>query len=203
VTIALLLPTSRRATIVVVTALALPLTLSGVATGLQWRLLLHGDFGAALFVMRVFGAFRGESLLGDPSRAFAALIVADVWQWTPFVCLVAFVTRVGLPNELLMAAWLDGAGAWRATIDIVLPQLRRPLVACALFRFADSFRDLDKVTVMTGGGPGSATEVIGLYLWNMSFAHGDLGYAAALSVVLYALTLLFVVVSLRSVRAYV
>lgn len=167
---------------------AVPVMLSGIAAGLLWRLLLNGDYGAATYLLRVSGITQ-VSALSSGSGAFGALVAVDIWQWAPFCALVLLAARSGLPEAPYLAARIDGASSLQTTRDITLPGLRGALLICVLFRATDCVREFDKAIVLTNGGPGRSTELLSLYLWNRSFVDGDLGYGAALTVVVYVVVL--------------
>nr|VFJ55253.1 MAG: carbohydrate ABC transporter membrane protein 1, CUT1 family [Candidatus Kentron sp. DK] len=164
---------------------ALPLLLAPVVTGLIWRLLYQGEFGLVSYLLQLMGLFEEASITSNPSTALFAVVLVDVWQWTPFVALMVFVQRTLLPKSPFEAAALDGASPVVAVRTITIPLLVPLIAMLGLLRFIDAFREFDKVFVLTSGGPGSATELISIYAWRIIFRNWDFGYGAALSVALY------------------
>jgi multiple sugar transport system permease protein len=165
--------------------LVVPLLFSGIAVGLVWRLLLHGDYGLLVYYLRAFGLIGNRSLLGSPTSAFACVLLVDIWQWTPFCAMVLLAARTGIARSLYNSAKLDGAGPLRTFFDITLPGLRHALLVCLLFRTTDCLREFDKIWALTNGGPGTRTELISVYLFKASFEHGDQAYGSALSLLIY------------------
>ena len=113
----------------------------------------------------------------DALAAWVPLVLADVWKTTPFVALLLLAGLQNIDRSLYEAADVDGAGPWRQFVEITLPLLRPALLVALLFRTLDAFRVFDVVYVMTGGGPGTATEPIALYtfstlLQNLRFGFG-------------------------------
>ena len=109
-------------------------------------------------------------------------MVVDVWQWTPFVILVFHAGMLAIPDEQFEAARIDGAGRLRILSSIVIPALVPQVLLVLLFRTIDAYRIFDTVFVLTRGGPGTATETIGLYTYRTGFSYFEMGYAMALSV---------------------
>jgi multiple sugar transport system permease protein len=172
-------------------SLSLPLFLSGVSVGLIWRLLLNGDFGIVPYALRKLGLLSvSVSILGSSGGALLSLLIVDVWQWSPFFVLVLLASRLSLPDGPYFAGSLDGAPPWRLFWDITLPGLQRAILVCIVFRLMDVLREFDKVVTLTNGGPGAATETLSLYLWNVSYLQGDLGYGSAVSVLVWLVVLL-------------
>jgi ABC-type sugar transport system permease subunit len=114
------------------------------------------------------------------------IVLADVWKTTPFVALLVLAGLQGIDPALHEAARLDGASAWRRFVHITLPLLRPALVVALVFRTLDAFRVFDLVFVLTGGGPGTSTEVISLYAFTSLLQHLRFGYGSALSVMIFA-----------------
>lgn len=183
--IALLLQQSAKAQKFLVPVIALPALLAPVTVGLVWRLLLHGDYGPIAYLIQSAGWLQTGSILGDPKSAFWALVSIDVWQWTPFVAIVLLTGLQTIPLVPYEAAMIDGASEWQIFRDITLPLLRPAIIVVLLFRFVDAFKEFDKIFVLTHGGPASATELISIYAWVVSFEHGELGYGSAVTLILF------------------
>lgn len=175
----------------------LPLTLAPVLVGLIWRLMYQGEFGILSLFLKSVGLFTSSSITSNHSTALLAIVIVDVWQWTPLVVLIYFAIRKSLENEALEAARLDGATEAELLRDIVLPRAAGALLGCAVLRFIDALREFDKIFILTGGGPGSATEVASLYIWRTAFREWSFGYAAALGTAFYLGTYALSWLSLR------
>ncbi|MDX6709065.1 MAG: multiple sugar transport system permease protein [Blastocatellia bacterium] len=165
--------------------LAIPVFLPSVVIGLYWRILLQGEFGVLSYWLSELGVRWAKGILSDPRTILFTLAAIDVWQWCPFVTLVLLAARGSLPLAPVEAAWVDGASRWRAFIDITLPALAPTVFVLSLIRAIDSFKEFDKVFILTGGGPGTASELSSIYTWRVAFRMWDIGYAAALCVVVY------------------
>jgi multiple sugar transport system permease protein len=121
--------------------------------------------------------------LGVPSLAMLSVASVDVWQWTPFVYLVLFSGLQTVPKEAVEAAQIDGATWWKQFIYIDLFYLRPLFLLILFFRLADVLRVFDHVFILTGGGPGTTTQLLSLYMYRIEFKFFDMGQAAALAVV--------------------
>lgn len=169
------------------TALAVPMTLTPVVVGLSWRILFDPDLGLPNALLRAVGV-EGPAWVADPRTALFALVLVDVWQWTPFAVLTLGAALAQLPREPFEAAALDGAGPWRRVLHVALPAIRRGVAAVVLLRGIDLFKAFDVLFVVTGGGPGTATETLNLYAYRV-LRRFDIGYAAALGLLLLVSTL--------------
>ena len=163
----------------------LPALLPSVVIGLYWRIMLQGDFGLISHYFFKWGFSSAQAILSTPETILFTLAAIDIWQWGPFVALVFLAKRGSLPRAPLEAALVDGASRIRAFVDVTLPALLPTVFVVALIRAIDSFKEFDKVFIMTGGGPGNASELSSIYIWRMAFKHFEFGYAAALCVLVY------------------
>lgn len=176
---------------VVLTMLLVPMMLAPVAVGLIWKLLLQGDFGMLTYYMRKIGLLGQETAaLGDPELALTTTMLIDIWQWTPFVTLVMLAGLLSLPREPFEAAIMDGAGRLRIFRDITLPLLRPIIALVILLRGIDAFKEFDKVFILTGGGPGTSTELLSIYAYRINFKEWDLGYGAVCAFMIYLVVLI-------------
>lgn len=124
-------------------------------------------------------------------------MAVDIWKTTPFCALILLAGLEGIPQELYEAAKVDGAGRWQQFVHITLPMLRPTIILALLFRTLDAFRVFDSIYVMTQGGPADATLVLQFYGYKKMFAEGLLGYGAAVSVVIFLLSLVVSIFYLR------
>lgn len=170
-------------------AAILPIVLAPVVVGLFWRtLVLAPDFGLVDVVTRSLG-LGSHIWLGDPQLALISVIAIHTWQWTPFAFLVLLATLATLPPDVYEAARLDRANAWQRFIHITLPLIRPAIVMVIILRVMTALSAFAAIFAATGGGPGSATEILNLYAYRTSFSELNLGYGAALAMVLMGITL--------------
>src|SRR3954471_4537075 len=169
-------------------AAILPIVLAPVVVGLFWRtLVLAPDFGILDFFTRAVG-LGSFNWLGEPNLALVSVIAIHTWQWTPFAFLVLLATLATLPPDVYEAARLDRAGAWQRFWHITLPLIRPAVVMVVILRMMTALSAFAAIFAATGGGPGSATEILNLYAYRTSFTELNLGYGASLAMVLLAIT---------------
>ncbi len=176
-------------------AAMIPIVIPQIAIGVVFRLVYAPDYG-------ILNALLGDTghnqilWLSSPPLAMLSVASVDIWQWTPFVYLIMFAGLQTVPVESIEAAQLDGATSWTQFRHIELYYLRPLLLLVIFFRIADVLRVFDHVYVMTGGGPGTTTEFLSLYLYRVAFRFSDLGQASALAVVVMAaMTAFYTVIS--------
>ena len=187
--LALLVMQIPRGQTVLRVAAILPIVLAPVVVGLFWRtLLLSPDFGLVDLVSHALG-FGSHAWLGDPQLALVSVIAIHTWQWTPFAFLVLLASLASLPPDVFEAARIDRANAWQRFRRITLPLLRPASVIVVILRTMIALSAFAAIFAATGGGPGTATEILNLYAYRTSFTEFNLGYGAALAVVLLAITL--------------
>ncbi len=173
------------------TLLLVPMMLAPVAVGLIWRLLLQGDFGMVTFYLHKFGLLsKSSAVFSTPSLVMPTIIAIDVWQWTPFVTLIILAGLMSLPKAPFEAATMDGAGPWRQFKDILLPLLRPIIALVLLLRGIDAFKEFDKVFILTGGGPGTVSELLSIYAYRVNFKNWNLGYGATVAFMVYLVVLI-------------
>ena len=181
--IALLLDSDRRGYGVLRALMTLPLVVPPAVAGLMFLLMLDGEYGVLTYYGIVVGVFeRAAPLLGNPATAILGLILADVWQWTPFMVLIFVAGLRALPKEPFEAAAIDGATAVQSFVHLTLPMLSRIFAVAILIRGIDLFRIYDYVYVMTTGGPGTTTETLSFYAGRV-FTVGNFPYAATISLI--------------------
>jgi multiple sugar transport system permease protein len=171
-------------------AALVPIVLPQIAVGVIFRLVFASDYGILNILL---GSTGHDQILWLSTPALAMLSVAtvDIWQWTPFVYLVLFAGLQAVPPETVEAAQVDGAGPWTQFRHIELEYLRPLLLLVLFFRLADVIRVFDAVYVLTGGGPGTTTEFLSLYLYRVGFRFSDLPQASALAVLVMGGMILF------------
>ena len=182
----------HRGRVVYRTIFILPILVPGILIGAVWKLMLNYDFGLVNSLIEVFG-FQPMDWLGKASLALASVIVVDIWHWTPFCFLLLLAGFESLPQELHEAALVDGANAWTELRYVYLPIMMPVIVVTFLFRFMTSLKVFDEIYLLTGGGPGSSTEVVSYTIYRTFFTQDQMGYGSAMSVtVLFLIALLLV-----------
>lgn len=169
-------------------AAILPIVLAPVVVGLFWRtLVLAPDVGLMDVATRAIG-LGSHNWLGEPGLALVSVIAIHTWQWTPFAFLVLLASLATLPPEVYEAARLDRASAWQRFRYITLPLIRPAVVMVVILRVMTALSAFAAIFAATGGGPGSATEILNLYAYRTSFSELNLGYGSALAAVLLGIT---------------
>src|SRR6185312_8136010 len=172
------------------TILMLPMMLPPIAVAITWKLIYEPQFGVLNEIMFRLG-LPLQAWAGDANLAMFSIVVADVWQWTPFVFLLMLAGLASLPSEPYEAAAIDGASAWRQFWDLTLPFLRPVIAIALLLRGMDALRLFDLVFILTGGGPADRTKVLSLYIYQVAYRFADPGYAAAISLFVLFVTVAF------------
>jgi multiple sugar transport system permease protein len=190
--LALLVSRVGAGRIVYRTIFLLPILLPGIVIGAIWKLMYNPDFGVINQLLGAIG-LRGHDWLGEGALAFAAVVVVDIWHWTPFVFLLLLAGLESLPQDIYEAAKMDGASAWAELRYLTFPLMLPTLAVTLAFRLIVSFKVFDEVYLLTGGGPGTATEVVSFTIYRRFFTEDRMGYGSAISVItLFLLTLLIV-----------
>ena len=174
-----------------------PMMLSYVAVGIFFKLFYEPEFGLLSQFIQIF---TGEMyvLLATPAGALLGVIVADAWQWTPFVMLLSLAGLVSVPKYLYEAAEIDRISWWRQFTTITFPYVRSLLLLAVLFRTIETFKIFDLVYILTNGGPGTATETIAVLVYRMAFQYFRTSNSTALGYIL-----IFIVIVLTSLYLYV
>jgi multiple sugar transport system permease protein len=181
-------------------AAMIPIVIPQIAVGVIFRLVYAPDYGILNVLLGQTGPNQ-PLWLSSPPLAMIATASVDIWQWTPFVYLVLFAGFQTVPSESVEAAQVDGATNWTQFRHIELPYLRPLLLLVLFFRIADVIRVFDHVYVLTGGGPGTTTQFLSLYIYRIAFKFSDLGQASALAVIVMVAMILFYTVVSRFLPA--
>jgi multiple sugar transport system permease protein len=164
-----------------VTALMLiPVMIAPVAVAVEGVVIFNNSWGPLNYLLAKIGV-NGPVWLGNPHVALNSILLADVWQWTPFVAIIIAAGLRTLPEEQYEAAAVDGAGRLQLFRTMTLPLLQPLIIVTVLIRAMDIFKTFDTIYVMTGGGPGSATETASFYTYLQGLQFFSFGYAAAIS----------------------
>ena len=201
--LALLLDRNIRGMSVLRTLFILPMMIAPVVVGLMWRYMYHPSVGTFNKTLKSWG-FEGVDWLGQ--HALVSVIIADIWQWTPFIFILSLAALQSLPRTTLEAAKIDGATTWQQIIHIKLPLMMPVLIVTGLLRLIDAFKVLEVILVMTQGGPGLSTEIVALRISRTATEFRELGVAAAMSnyllMVLMILTVsMFAITRIQEARA--
>jgi multiple sugar transport system permease protein len=181
-----------------VALLIIPTVISPLVAGSMWRLMLDDRYGP---INQIIGWVLGErvSLLWtiQIGLAYPAIVICDVWQWTPFMFIILLAALSNVDQQQLDAAAIDGAGRWQAFVNVILPAIRPVMYIALLIRGIDLVRVFDIVWQLTRGGPGSATETISIYAYIRGFQEFDTSYVGAIVVVLVIVLSAVLVVALK------
>ncbi|MBD2499528.1 carbohydrate ABC transporter permease [Anabaena azotica] len=181
---------------IVRTIAILPWALPTALIGLAWAWIFNDQFGVVNDILRRLGLINtGINWLGDPTLAMIAVVFADVWKTTPFISILLLAGLQSISQDLYEAYSVDGANAWQKFRNITVPLLLPQILIAVLFRFAQAFGIFDLIAVMTGGGPGGATEVVSLYIYSTVMRYLDFGYGAALVVVTFLILIAAVAIA--------
>lgn len=167
----------------------IPMVLPPIVVAVIWKLIYTPDISPIYQAARMLGVAL-PAMTTHVDFALWAIVIADTWEWAPFTFLMVLAALQTLPAEYVEAARMDGADAWRVFGHIVLPYIAPVLLVCTLFRLIDSIKAFPLIFLLTGGGPGSVTEVTNYYAYLVAFNFGELGYSSAITVVLLVATVI-------------
>jgi multiple sugar transport system permease protein len=190
--LALMLERPIRGMSVFRTIFILPMMIAPIVVGLIWRYMYNPQFGILNKTLKTWG-LASIPWLSSPDWALPSVIIADIWQWTPFIFILSLAALQSLSKSALEAARIDGASEWQQIIHIKLPLMMPVLVVAALLRMIDAFKVLEVIFIMTNGGPGLSTEILSLQIYKTAFVSWELGRAAALSNFLLAIVLIITI----------
>ena len=168
------------------TCLIMPLMVSPVVVGLIWRYLYDARSGLINYYLGFIG-IEPVLWLSDPNIALISLIIADIWQWTPFIFIIVLAGLQALPKDVIEASQIDGANMWQQIVMVKLPMIKSVLIVALLMRIVDVYKVVEVVFILTFGGPGLETELLALHVYKTAFTAQNLGYASAISMLLLAI----------------
>jgi multiple sugar transport system permease protein len=170
---------------VFVALLVLPVLVSPIVAGATWSLMFDNRFGP---INQILGAFAGQPVAMlwtiRPNLVYVAILIAEIWQWTPFMFLLLLAALSGVDKSQLEAASIDGAGYWRTFRKIVLPAIWPVMAVAILIRGLDLFRLFDIVWALTKGGPGTMTETLSMFAYVKGFQQFETSYTAAVALMI-------------------
>ena len=181
--------------------LVLPVVISPIVAGATWALMFDNRFGP---VNQILGWIAGHDVLLlwtiKPNLVYLAILIAEIWQWTPFMFLLLLAALANVDKSQVEAASIDGAGYWRIFIKIILPTIWPVMAIALLIRALDLFRLFDVVWALTKGGPGTMTETISIFTYNLGFRQFETSYTAAVTLLIILLLSASLMWALRRVK---
>ena len=197
--LALMVSRIRRGRTVYRAIFLLPILIPGIVIGAIWKLMYNFDFGIINQLTALLG-FAAQDWLGQSSTALLSVIIVDIWHWTPFCFLLLLAGIESLPQDVYEAAKIDGASGWQELRLITLPMLWPTILVTAAFRVIVAFKVFDEVFLLTGGGPGTSTEVLSFTIYQRFFTEDRVGYGSALAITAIFLVSLLLILSLAAQR---
>ncbi len=159
----------------------IPMMIAPTVVGVLWKMIFKARYGALNYLLEGIGIANPPDWLANNTAALVGLIIADIWEWTPFITILLLAGLQSLPREIYEAAYVDGSKPWQVFKNMTLP-LMRPFIFLAVFlRMIDAWKAFDIIMGVTRGGPGDFTESIAFYTYKIGFTYFEQGYAAALS----------------------
>lgn len=174
----------------------LPFAATPVAVSLIWRIMLNPEIGIMNYLLRSIG-LPGSLWVSSTDTVIPALVLVDVWKWTPMITLIVLAGLKSLPQDPYEAAEIDGANIFQVFWYITLPLIRPVLIAALMLRSLDNLKEFDMIYTITQGGPGIASETLYLYSYKVGFSFFKAGYGSALMVIVFLIVLVFNVVMNR------
>jgi multiple sugar transport system permease protein len=178
----------------------MPIFIAPVMVGLLGRFLVDPTYGLYAWVLNSTGIFT-KNILGSGESALVAVILMDVWEWTPLVTIIVLAGLSSMPDEVIQAARVDGASYWQRLRYIVMPLISGVVIVALLVRSMDAIRFFDIIFITTNGGPADATKIIPIRLYETAFRFFDLGYAAAIGLGMLAFSIVIANLFLRILKA--
>jgi len=169
------------------TVILLPMMLSPAVVGTFWSFLFQPQIGLFNYAVGFIGGIDPSSfqMIGDVPLAPWAIVLVDVWMWTPYVMLICLAGLRSIPESIYEAAEVDRASKWRQFWSVTLPMVLPFLMLAVLFRAIENFKMFDMVNLLTSGGPGSTTEVVSITLKREAFEKWRTGYSSAIAIILF------------------
>ncbi|GAC1364795.1 MAG: sugar ABC transporter permease [Ktedonobacteraceae bacterium] len=186
VAIALLLNRDTRGKNIVNAIFLLPMMATPVAIAMVWLLMYEPTVGIANYILQTMHLPR-QLWIASSESSIPALVLVDVWEWTPMITLITLAGLASLPSDPFEAARVDGASPWQMTWKITLPLLLPTVTIAALLRLIDALKTFDIIYTMTGGGPNYSSETINIYAYQQAFSYYNFGYASSILVIFFTI----------------
>ncbi len=180
--LALLLNKKFPGSRVIVALFLIPVMITPVVAGFEWKIILDNRFGPLNYLLSFFGV-TPPAWLAKPLLAMASILIMDTWQWTPFVMVVLLAGLSAIPKQVYEASSVDGSSARETLWRVTMPLLRPMFTLVVLLRIIFIFKIFDPVQILTGGGPGVSTETLSVLTYIMGFKSFNVGMSAAIAVV--------------------
>jgi multiple sugar transport system permease protein len=162
----------------------MPMMATPVAVALVWTMMFHPQLGVLNYLLSLVG-IPPQAWIYEQATVIPSLVLVETWQWTPLVMLIVLGGLAAVPREPYESAEIDGATGWQKFIYITLPMVLPFMMVAVIIRSIDALKSFDIIYAMTQGGPGTASETINLYLYNVAFSYYDIGYGSAIAVVFF------------------
>lgn len=180
--IALLLNKKFPGSKIVVALFLLPVMITPVVAGFEWKIILDNRFGPLNYLLGFLGV-EPVAWLAKPATAMISILLMDTWQWTPFVTIVLLAGLAAIPKQVYEASSVDGSTASETLWRMTMPLLRPMFTLVILLRIIFIFKIFDPIQILTGGGPGMATETLSVLTYTIGFKNFNVGMSAAIAVV--------------------
>ncbi|ALN71382.1 MULTISPECIES: carbohydrate ABC transporter permease [unclassified Aureimonas] len=164
----------------------MPMMATPVAIALVWTMMFNPSLGVLNYLLSVVG-LPEQSWIYDQATVIPSLVLVETWQWTPLVMLIVLGGLASLPREPYEGAEIDGASGWQKFRYITLPLIAPFMMVAVIIRSIDALKSFDIIYAMTQGGPGTASETINIYLYNVAFSYYDIGYGSAIAVIFFVI----------------
>ncbi len=187
--VALVLNSLTRGKRLLTSLVMIPMMVAPLVIGLMFSFTLNPQFGLYTYLVDRLGLPLPGAPLGTARSALVVMTITDIWEWTPFMVLMILAALQAVPVEPVEAAMMDGASDLQVLAHVTLPLIKPVLVVAVVLRAIEAFKEFDKPYILTGGGPGAATEVIDMFTYRTAFVNFNFSYAAALSIVLFIVLL--------------
>ncbi|WP_110753064.1 carbohydrate ABC transporter permease [Phyllobacterium leguminum] len=162
----------------------MPMMATPVAVALVWTMMYHPQLGVLNYLLSLVGIGPQEWIFNQ-NTVIPSLVAVETWQWTPLVMLIVLGGLASMPRDPFESAEIDGANGWQKFRYITLPMILPFIMVAVIIRSIDALKSFDIIYAMTQGGPGTASETINIYLYNVAFSYYDIGYASAIAVVFF------------------
>jgi multiple sugar transport system permease protein len=181
--------------------LLMPMMVVPAVAGYMFYMLFQSGGPVNDVLSRLTGGPVTIAWLSDPTLALVAVMIADIWQWTPLMFLILLAGLVGVPQDQIKAATLLGANSWQRFTTIVLPKMKTIIIIALAIRVIENFKIFDTLFIMTGGGPGVATETISVYIYKVTTQDLIWGYVAAIALAILIVLSIATVFAMKRMAA--